>query len=340
MSVLSAAELFRYPAWLSEFVGVVGRALVYVGSGSDLGDRGPSSARDKDPVGDVEGLIGQAEAVQVGTQVSLRPLSSVVKPMNDELPLLQLRPEFIGWTQVRLLRYPDENVRSLSLGMFPKEQSFDFRQSWVMTSHRRKGCRWRRCATKRRVRSMTRAGQVPEWPNGMVAETGSTSRLVPALPLPPGFRCLTLHLRWAIMPRFPGPVADLEAAAWSGGNVVCDVGSQPRPSRHGDTGFALLSLKERGKRELANTKSAIKRVRQTARKRNNNQVYRTRARTFVKKTRALIADGRLDEAEEMARQAASALDKAAQKGIIHQNNAARRKGRLMNLLNQARERAA
>ena len=90
---------------------------------------------------------------------------------------------------------------------------------------------------------------------------------------------------------------------------------------------------------MANTKSAIKRIRQTERKRKVNQVYRTRARTFVKKTRSLIAAGRLDEAEQMARQAASALDKAAQKGIIHQNNAARRKGRLMSQLNQARERA-
>ncbi len=90
---------------------------------------------------------------------------------------------------------------------------------------------------------------------------------------------------------------------------------------------------------MANTKSAIKRIRQTERKKRINQVYRTRARTFVKKTRGLIAAGRLDEAEEMARQAASALDKAAQKGIIHQNNAARRKGRLMHQLNQAREHA-
>lgn len=91
---------------------------------------------------------------------------------------------------------------------------------------------------------------------------------------------------------------------------------------------------------MANTKSAIKRVRQTERKNRINQVYRTRARTFVKKTRRLIAEGRLDEAEQVFRQAASALDKAAQKGIIHSNNSARRKGRLMKQLNQAREQAA
>jgi small subunit ribosomal protein S20 len=90
---------------------------------------------------------------------------------------------------------------------------------------------------------------------------------------------------------------------------------------------------------LANTKSAIKRIRQTERKRGINQVHRTRTRTFVRKTRKLIAAGRLDEAEIAARQAASALDKAAQKGIIHKNNASRHKGRLMRELNHARQQA-
>jgi small subunit ribosomal protein S20 len=49
--------------------------------------------------------------------------------------------------------------------------------------------------------------------------------------------------------------------------------------------------------------------------------------------------GHLEEAREAARVAASALDKAAEKGIIHKNNAARRKSRLMRRLNEI-ERAA
>jgi small subunit ribosomal protein S20 len=48
----------------------------------------------------------------------------------------------------------------------------------------------------------------------------------------------------------------------------------------------------------------------------------------------------LEQAELMAHQAISALDKAAQKGVIHQNNAARHKSRLMKQLNQARQQAA
>lgn len=91
---------------------------------------------------------------------------------------------------------------------------------------------------------------------------------------------------------------------------------------------------------MANTQSAIKRIRSSERKRKINQVHRSRARTFVRRTRRLIAAGQLHEAEVMAHQAVSALDKAAQKGVIHKNNAARRKSRLMRQLNQAKQQAA
>jgi small subunit ribosomal protein S20 len=90
---------------------------------------------------------------------------------------------------------------------------------------------------------------------------------------------------------------------------------------------------------LANTKSAIKRLRSAERRRLRNRVYRGRARTAIKKARRFMDEGRLEEAREAARVAVVALDKAAQKGIIHKNNAARRKARLMRRLNQS-ERAA
>jgi ribosomal protein S20 len=67
---------------------------------------------------------------------------------------------------------------------------------------------------------------------------------------------------------------------------------------------------------LANTQSAIKRIRSAERRRRINQVHRSRARTFVKKTRKLIASGEYQEAEAMARHAVSALDKAAQKAFV------------------------
>jgi small subunit ribosomal protein S20 len=90
---------------------------------------------------------------------------------------------------------------------------------------------------------------------------------------------------------------------------------------------------------LANLQSAIKRLRSAERKRVRNQKYRGWTRTAVKKARLLMEQGHLEEAREAVHEAVHVLDKAASKGIIHKNNAARRKSRLMQQLNQA-ERAA
>jgi small subunit ribosomal protein S20 len=86
---------------------------------------------------------------------------------------------------------------------------------------------------------------------------------------------------------------------------------------------------------LANTRSAMKQIRSSARKRERNQVFRSRARTYVNKTRRLIAEGNIEEARKEAQLAIVALDKAAAKGIIHKNKAARSKSRLMKRLNQS-----
>ncbi len=86
---------------------------------------------------------------------------------------------------------------------------------------------------------------------------------------------------------------------------------------------------------MANKRSALKRLRSMGRRQARNKMYTSRARTAVKKARELIDAGHLEEAQEAVRLAVVALDKAAQKGIIHQNNAARRKSRLMHRLNQA-----
>jgi small subunit ribosomal protein S20 len=89
---------------------------------------------------------------------------------------------------------------------------------------------------------------------------------------------------------------------------------------------------------LANTRSALKRIRSSEKKRQRNRVFRSSARTYVKKARTLITEqGKSEESQAALRQAISALDKAAQKGVIHKNNAARRKARLIKLLNQTGE---
>ena len=83
---------------------------------------------------------------------------------------------------------------------------------------------------------------------------------------------------------------------------------------------------------MANTKSAIKRVRQNPKRRLRNRTFASRARTFVKGAREALETGDPTKAREATMTAVRALDKAAEKGILHKNNAARRKGRLMKRL--------
>jgi small subunit ribosomal protein S20 len=81
---------------------------------------------------------------------------------------------------------------------------------------------------------------------------------------------------------------------------------------------------------LANTASALKRIRSNNRKRIRNKIVRTRTRTAIRVAR----ESTPEEARAATLAAISALDRAAQKGVIHPNNAARRKSRLMKHLSQ------
>lgn len=82
---------------------------------------------------------------------------------------------------------------------------------------------------------------------------------------------------------------------------------------------------------MANIKSAIKRIRQDEKRTIRNRAIRSRMRTYLKKAQtALTTD---DQAEVAVRAAISELDRAAKKGVIHANAAARRKSRLMAKLN-------
>lgn len=83
---------------------------------------------------------------------------------------------------------------------------------------------------------------------------------------------------------------------------------------------------------MANIKSAIKRNKQNEKRRLRNRIYRGRARTFVRNARLQIEESSVEEARQATLVAISALDKAAEKGSIHRNNASRRKGRLMKRL--------
>jgi small subunit ribosomal protein S20 len=80
---------------------------------------------------------------------------------------------------------------------------------------------------------------------------------------------------------------------------------------------------------LANSKSSKKRIRVAERRRDSNKPLRTEARSFVKKAEVAIASGDAEAAEAATLEAVSVLDRVAGKGVIHKNNAARHKSRLV-----------
>ena len=83
------------------------------------------------------------------------------------------------------------------------------------------------------------------------------------------------------------------------------------------------------------TKSAKEEMRKAQRRTVINKASRSKAKTMIVKTENLIAAGDVEGARATANAAMSALDKAAEKGTIHANNAARRKSRLMKRVNAA-----
>jgi len=90
---------------------------------------------------------------------------------------------------------------------------------------------------------------------------------------------------------------------------------------------------------VANHKSALKRIRSSEKRRQRNRIVRGSTRSAIKKARTGIAGKDMAVAEVAVHDAVSALDKAAAKGVMHKNSAARRKSRLMRQLNQAKQAA-
>lgn len=85
---------------------------------------------------------------------------------------------------------------------------------------------------------------------------------------------------------------------------------------------------------MANIKSQIKRNRQNEKRRLQNRIFRGAARAAVRDVRAELSEGKLEQAT--LAEAISKLDKAVEKGVIHKNNAARRKSRLVKAYNAAK----
>jgi small subunit ribosomal protein S20 len=79
---------------------------------------------------------------------------------------------------------------------------------------------------------------------------------------------------------------------------------------------------------MANHFSALKRARQTERRTARNRANTSRLRTQLRELRETIEKGDKAAAEQIYRQTVSTLDKAIQKGTLHENTASRYKSRL------------
>lgn len=95
---------------------------------------------------------------------------------------------------------------------------------------------------------------------------------------------------------------------------------------------------------VANTKSAIKRIKVAERNRLRNKAYKSAVKTLMKKCLLAIQAGDVQAGELAMRAAYSKIDKAVKRGVLHANNGARKKARLARhlkrLLAQQSEQAA
>lgn len=85
---------------------------------------------------------------------------------------------------------------------------------------------------------------------------------------------------------------------------------------------------------LANIKSQIKRIKVAERQRIRNKSTKSALKTYVSKFDSAVTAGDREAAEAALKIAIKKLDKAAEKGIIHKNNAANKKSRLMKRFNK------
>lgn len=83
---------------------------------------------------------------------------------------------------------------------------------------------------------------------------------------------------------------------------------------------------------MPNTKGAKKRLRQSVVRRDRNRAQKTRLRHSLRKFREAVAAKNIEEATLLSRATAILLDKAAAKGVIHCNKAARLKSRMCHLI--------
>ncbi len=86
---------------------------------------------------------------------------------------------------------------------------------------------------------------------------------------------------------------------------------------------------------MPNIKSVMKDVKKSRELHERNVAVKSKIKTFVKKAKGTISGGDAEATKQAVSAATSVIDKAAEKGIIHKNAAARRKSRIMRAANKA-----
>lgn len=89
---------------------------------------------------------------------------------------------------------------------------------------------------------------------------------------------------------------------------------------------------------MANIKSAKKRILVNKRQKEENKLVKSSLSTFIKKYKKLLAESKVNEAETMLPELVAAINSAASKGVLHQNNASRKVARLSAALTKVKAR--
>ena len=86
---------------------------------------------------------------------------------------------------------------------------------------------------------------------------------------------------------------------------------------------------------MPNIKSVMKDVKKSRERHQRNIAVKSKIKTYVKKAKATIETGDAEATKQAISTVVSVIDRAAEKGIIHKNAAARRKSRVMRAANKA-----
>jgi small subunit ribosomal protein S20 len=130
-----------------------------------------------------------------------------------------------------------------------------------------------------------------------------------------------------------GPLMPMNTASALGDNVM-EMKTQDPQVNSSRVGWGQLSSQSSHPLTLcyANNKQAMKRIKISERNRVANAAWRSRVRTWTRKTNEAVEAGDVETARECARVATSTIDRATRRGIYHKNWAARNKSRLSKMV--------